>query len=382
VTFPGDKIQTMKNILKNLYHRYRKDEKNFGSFKIDQHIIIFDSDDWGCQRIHGRDEKNFLSSYPGFRPHDPFEDGDVLETSKDFENLSHLLLSFKDSAGRHPIFTLNYVVNNLKYSSDSLVKKEGAFQFESLTNTYVRMGVPFIWDSSSSFNNPKVFAFSLHAFAHLNQTRFLNDISSNSNGAKDFYNNGVTASTDPTAFFCYMDEMGGGKQSVSSDLSVLSKAINQFSSIFGERSLSFTPSCGVIEKSAIKKICTLGNFRCLKISDGFYRSWGGSHYSKHPFRTGQKIPGTKTRFLCRNCDFEPIFSNDQAVELCLNDINNAFSKKKPAIISTHRMNYVCGFDEKSYLKRMAMLSDLLSRILSQYPDAVFMSSDEFILRFF
>jgi len=210
----------------------------------------------------------------------------------------------------------------------------------------------------------------------------MEDILKKKNGANDFYDHCVVASTDPKARFCYMDEMGGGMKNENIDLEILGKAVKQFSEIFGHPSMSFTPSCGVILKSSLKSVCDIGNFRCIKISDGFFRSPSRRGYSKHAFFTGQKISGSTARFLCRNCDFEPIFYGKDSVSLCLQDIEQAFQNKKPAIISTHRMNYVRGFDGDNYTERIEMLSNLLSILLSKYPDVMFMSTDDFIERFF
>jgi hypothetical protein len=371
----------IKSLAKKIYHRFLRQKINAGSFSVKGHIVVFESDDWGCQRIHSKKEKDYLDSYPGFKPHDSFEDGDCLETRDDFDALAKVLKSFSDRQGRHPVFTLNYVLNNLVFAPLDVSTKE-QFTYEPLEQTYLRAHVPFVWNDQAYRAPDSVFAFSLHAFAHLNEARFLEDIGANKNGAKNFYVHGAVATTDPYNFFCYMDEMGGGKANVASSLLRLQKAYEQFESVFHKKSLCFTPSCGVLDPSSLSSLAAMG-FSAVKITDSFYRSFDGTTFHKHPIKSRQKlVVSSSSRFLVRNCNFEPVFFDEKALDQCLQDIAFAFKCRKPAIISTHRMNYVSGFDPEAYQRRLALLSELLSQIMARYPDIQFMSTDDLVLRYF
>ncbi len=46
------------------------------------------------------------------------------------------------------------------------------------------------------------------------------------------------------------------------------------------------------------------------------------------------------RYLTRNSFFEPSQAGSDWVNNCLNDIANAFKWNKPAVISSHRVNYI------------------------------------------
>lgn len=79
----------------------------------------------------------------------------------------------------------------------------------------------------------------------------------------------------------------------------------------------------------------------------------------------------------RNVLFEP-FENEKIdwVNQAMNDINNAFIWGKPAIVSTHRINYVSQMSIKPRDKNLKMLNQLLKKILIRWPEVEFMSSDE------
>ena len=83
------------------------------------------------------------------------------------------------------------------------------------------------------------------------------------------------------------------------------------------------------------------------------------------------------KYLIRNVDFEQIERNNPAiVHTALKQIDIAFSLKKPAIISSHRVNYIGYIEESNRTSNLKLLKDLLQQIIRRYPDVEFMSSDE------
>jgi len=79
--------------------------------------------------------------------------------------------------------------------------------------------------------------------------------------------------------------------------------------------------------------------------------------------------------LVRNVTFEPslVKSND-TVEEVLRDIAIAFRMKKPAIISSHRINYVGYLDFKNRDINLKMLKGILKQAMIRWPDIEFMNS--------
>jgi hypothetical protein len=54
----------------------------------------------------------------------------------------------------------------------------------------------------------------------------------------------------------------------------------------------------------------------------------------------------------------------------------AFRWGKPCVISSHRVNYIGELNKKNRELTLTMLDGLLRRILTEYPDVEFMSSDQ------
>jgi hypothetical protein len=83
----------------------------------------------------------------------------------------------------------------------------------------------------------------------------------------------------------------------------------------------------------------------------------------------------------RNCFFEPVcFGEHEHISdwtnSCLNEIAIAFFWNKPAVISSHRVNYVGHIDTKNREKGIKALRYLLKSMLIRWPDIEFMSSNE------
>jgi hypothetical protein len=112
-------------------------------------------------------------------------------------------------------------------------------------------------------------------------------------------------------------------------------------------------------------------------------------YHKIPQKDGQLAlksvyTGKKNNFqqtyTVRNCVFEPsqMPENFDNVGNCLKEISNSFFWKKPAIITSHRLNYIGVIDEKNRNENLKAFGLLIQNILKKWPDVEFMSSNELI----
>ena len=81
--------------------------------------------------------------------------------------------------------------------------------------------------------------------------------------------------------------------------------------------------------------------------------------------------------LVRNCFFEPSTTDKlDWVNECLKDIEVSFRWSRPAIICSHKLNFVGGMDEMNRNKNLKEFEKLISNIIKKWPDVVFVSSDE------
>jgi hypothetical protein len=91
-------------------------------------------------------------------------------------------------------------------------------------------------------------------------------------------------------------------------------------------------------------------------------------------------PGSRNEhgqiILTRNCIFEPSEEGKDWVDSCISDIKIAFRMRKPAVISTHRVNYIGALDESNRKRGLLQLDLLLKKIVKEWPEVEFITSEQ------
>jgi hypothetical protein len=78
-----------------------------------------------------------------------------------------------------------------------------------------------------------------------------------------------------------------------------------------------------------------------------------------------------------NCAFEPVSKNDNVVSDTLKQVAAAFRWGKPALINTHRINFVKGRNSDHVDRCLNLFSDLLGELTDRWPDLEFMGAGDF-----
>jgi hypothetical protein len=86
-----------------------------------------------------------------------------------------------------------------------------------------------------------------------------------------------------------------------------------------------------------------------------------------------------THYSIRNAYLEPSqILNKDWVNSCMAQIRSAFLFNKPAVISTHRINYIGYINENNRKAGLKVLDELLKQILKQWPEVRFISTDKLL----
>jgi hypothetical protein len=369
----------MLSKMKKYFRQLSRIKIGSSNFRKTRHlIVVFDSDDWGVLRCVSPAQKAKIIQDGYQMDNEAFCSHDCLETEEDITLLAGLLSSFKDHQGNHPIFTLNFSMNNPDYPS---------IIHSNFTKFY---SIPFV--NYYGDNKTGIFAlfrqfehstleYEFHGAQHIDVPRFLND------GAKSIGFCRIAAGHNLTCIgnsysdknhFGYMDELNTGKNEDNERfiLENLTEAKNQFEAIFSKKANFLTPSCGVLPKEILRHLSNAG-FKYVKISEHFYDV-------DRAFGCHRKLIIKKKRygvnFVVRNCDFEPTISSG-AYENAVYNIDLCAKLKKPCIICTHRLNYVSSMGKEYRERGLSELKRLLSYIVTKYPDAEFMSTEECVNRY-
>jgi hypothetical protein len=103
---------------------------------------------------------------------------------------------------------------------------------------------------------------------------------------------------------------------------------------------------------------------------------GLGQYKRQFYYTGKRNKLNQV-FMVRNVVFEPTEpKNLDWVKFAMNQIDTAFRWGKPAMISSHRVNFCGHIDPANRSNGIASLRSLLKGIVKKYPDVEFLSSTE------
>jgi len=353
---------------------------NIPGWHTNRKIIVIESDDWGSIRMPSKEVYENLLNI-GIRVDKlSFNRYDSLASEEDLAALFDVLNSVRDKNGNPAIFTANTIVANPDFDK---IKESGYNQYfyEPFTETlkhYSNHSKSFeLWKEGM---NAKVFHPQFHGREHLNVTRWMNALQNNVGLVRfAFKNRMYDLSTDTSiSENTFMDALNFSSETeLEFQEKTLIEGLNLFEVIFGFRSLSFIAPCYISNRS-IDKIL---NDNGVKILQGVQFQLepiiGNGHKFKTKFRYSGQLNGHGQRNLVRTCHFEPSHNvNFDFLGDCLQRIKTAFFWGKPAIVSTHRMNYIGFIDSTNRDRNLPKLKMLLQKILREWPDVEFRTSDQ------
>lgn len=355
---------------------------NIRGWNTKRKIIVFESDDWGSIRMPSKKTYNFFlkNGIPIDRSY--YNKVDALESENDLSLLFETLSKFIDKNKNPPVFTANTVLANPDFDK---IRESGfqKYHYELFTETYKRYP-----QHQNCFKliqegiNEGLYHPQFHGREHVNVNFWIRLLRDNNSDFKlafdhDFWGlsrdifpemrRNIQASFDMES----VKELKFQKKSIE-------EGLNIFEKLFGFRSKSFIANNFIWDcrLNKILKICGVEYIQCMKYQK--YPLFKGNSERKYERHYLGKKNKWDQYYLIRNCVFEPSLNNNnyENVDACLNSIRNAFFWNKPAIITSHRLNYIGFIDPVNRDKNLHMLEKLLSIIIRKWPDIEFMTSDQ------
>lgn len=351
---------------------------SFSGWSTDRKLIIIESDDWGSIRMPSRktfdqlvDKGIDLTSGDSKR----YNLYDTLESTQDLDSLFSVLKRFKDKNGSHPVITALSLVANPDFNKI----KENHFQYyfyepviETLKRYYPQQNVFECWQQGIS---EKLFAPQFHGREHLNVMAWMHALQRNDLPTKTAFDHGVWG-------FNNVHPSGVSYQAAfdlesQSDLEhhkeIIQDGLTLFEKLFGYKASFFVAPNGILNEQLYPAAKQMGidflysaKLHPVPVQPGKFKK--RFNYLGKRNEAGQ-------RFITRNAFFEPSQYSPNCVQQCLYEIELAFRFNKPAIISSHRVNFIGQHDMKNREHGLQQLELLLKSILSRWPDVEFMSSD-------
>lgn len=351
----------------------------FPGWRTRRHIIVIESDDWGSIRMPSKEEYNQLLRDGFSVDKDLFSRYDSLERGDDLMALFEVLHSVKDINGNPAIITADSVVANPDFDK---IKANGfaLYYYELTTDTYKHQpGCENSYELIKQGMAEKVWHPQLHGREHLNVIRWMKALQESDEIARLCFNQrhfSLTKKASPRVKARYMDAFANVGL-LDEEAKMVKEACDIFEKLFGYRSKSFIAPCYIWKKELEPILKSNGiaylqglSLQQIPVSDDPLKCKTKYHYLGQKNRHGQL-------YLIRNAFFEPYKGETiNSVDDCLNRINIAFRCHKPAIISTHRLNFIGSLDATYRDENLKRFQTLLKNIKKHWPDVEFMSSDQ------
>lgn len=359
----------IRSVLRNI--------KNIPGWRTNRQIVVFESDDWGAIRMPSTDVYNkFVKKGFGVNK-GLYNRFDSLENETDLTKLFETLSLVKDCNNQPAKFTANCIIANPDFDRIKAADYSN-YYYELVTDSFKkypgRDNVFALWKEGCEKG---LFIPQSHGREHVNINRWMKRLQEKDSNTLFCFDHRTTFSGNGNDDYNYMEALDYNDKSEIPGLNqVIEEGLMIFKSFFGYSSKSFiAPS--YIWNSAIEP--TLKKFG-VKYMQGiqfqFIPKGGFGHYKKEFHYMGEKNTSGQL-YLIRNCSFEPtLMPEKDAVDACMEQVKTAFKWKKPAVITSHRLNYIGSLDSNNSDTNLRHLKNLLFSIQKNWPAVEFMSTDQ------
>ena len=357
---------------------FKKALINVRGWSTSRRIVVLVSDDWGSIRTPSE------AALDGLRKHGIKVDkchymlNDRLESGDDLERLFNLLQSFTDARGRSPILTANFLTANPDFERIRRSNFSDYFS-ESIVQTYeASAGADrnmSIWQEATG---KKICLPQSHGREHLNVTRWMSDLQHNDSAARTAFDYGVFGLSAHTtvprresylaAFDGAENEDGGGHHQIVSD------ALLTFREIFGFESRSFIAP-NYVWGPAVERAAGEHGVDYIQSGTMQWLPAQALKVRRRHYQGERNIAGQ--RYVVRNVHFEPASdASTDWVGQALKEIDLAFKLRKPAVVSTHRVNFMGGLRVANRDRGLFLFESLLAEVIKRWSGIEFLSAVE------
>lgn len=355
--------------------------KNLPGWHTQRKIVVLAVDDYGNVRLDSQGAYTRLSERFG-EPESRFDRFDTMETTEDLVSLYETLSSVRDRHGSPATFTPYTVTLNPDFERMRQCSCDRVY-LEPLVDCWGKLSSrnPDAWGNladtwregiESGLMQPQ-----FHGGVHFNPRAIDNRLADGDARLlaaleeRSLAMLGAETTSGPgwTATF--------GTSDPDSDRALLTQLIREgldaFQGAFGRSAKCYTPPAHEFSPDLVD-ILNDSNLQAIDLPLI-------QHYKTRNARTKKRLNWTGRRFVkalttqVRNVIFEPGGSSS-ATEQALRQIDVAFRCRKPAIVSSHRVNFCGHIDPANRDRGLRELQKLLKEIVRRWPSVEFMGADD------
>ena len=358
--------------------------KNLRGWRTPRKLVAFAVDDYANVRVDSREALERLSG-AGLDLSSAFDHLDTVETRQDLDALFAVLDSVRDARGRPAIFTAYAMSANPDFGR---IRESGEkYHYESVSDTFSRLsseqaaaydGAWALWQEGmvKGLIRPQ-----FHGREHLNIDLFEHKLRQRSPDLMTNLENQSLAGINgdpamPGVGFTHAFGLNDRSQ-LDRHREILRDGLELFEKVWGFRSITFTPPAQKLHPSLFA-VAEEGGVVSIDKPLRCRRAMGDGTPRREINRSGRQR-GQDHVTVVRNVVFEP--NKDMGfdpIERAMQQISAAFRWRKPAIVSSHRVNYCGHIDESNRKRGLDALGALLQRITQRWPDVEFISVDQLV----
>ena len=365
----------MKSIIKRWI---AENYSNIRGWSFSKPLIVIESDDWGASRIRTIETLEYLLKCGLQLDAYGYDRLDALENRDDLELLFDVIEKNSTTNGHSPRFTTNMVLGNPDFE---LIEENDfeRYEFESSFSTYERYYGEKLDDTWSWAIDAGIVHPQFHGREHLNVPLWMRDLRAGHTQTRLAFDAGYYGLTTQTSARGRTNYLAAFWPDDVNDLEeiagILSEGLQNFETTFGFKSKTFIP-CNYVLPAELEKTAYEHGVRLIQGQRGqLVPRVDGRKAKIRRSYTGQKTK-LGQRYSVRNVKFEPFEDeNHDWVGSALAEIDRAFRHRTPAIISTHRVNYVSGMSVTHRDRSLRLLDELLGKVIRHWPEVEFITSD-------
>ena len=358
--------------------------KNLRGWRTPRKLVAFAVDDYANVRVASPSARQRMID-AGLNLSSQMDRYDALETRQDLEALFDVLDSVRDGRGKPAKFTAYALSANPDFAR---IRDDGDHYYpEAVTETFARLaaeqpeayaGAWALWQEGRARG---LIQPQCHGREHLNVELFEHKLRADAPDLRASLENDSLAAIggDPAFPGVGFTHAFGlhDSASLSRHRDILADAFEQFEKVWGMRSTTFTPPAQQLHPSLYSDVEVAGTLsidkplRCA-------RPMGDGSRRREVNRSGRQA-GQRHLTVVRNVVFEPGKAMGfDPVDRAMQQVAAAFRWCKPAIISSHRVNFGGHLDETNREHGLNALRSLLEHITERWPEVEFVGVDEVV----
>ncbi len=365
-----------------MLNQIKQDAKNLIGWRTRRKVLVFSVDDYGNVRLASKQAREELDQ-SGLKAISRFDAYDTLENREDLEMLYAVLDSVRDKNGKGAVFTTYALPCNIDF--EQMAEEDySQYHFELLPQTFEKLAVldPASYEGawnllkegiSGGFLVPQFHGrehFNLKVFEdrlHRKDKELISSLKSRSLASLSNLDHESPGYTSAFGFREFSENLEFEP--------IIKEGLDAFEKVYSYRAVNFTPPGGS-EHKIVHSYASHHGISYVDVPMIKKEHQGKGKFQSRFYYTGKKNADGIT-YMVRNVVFEPTeMDGNDAVNLAMKQIEAAFRWNRPAIISSHRVNFCGHVDPANREDGLRALKELLKRITKKWPEVEFMSADQ------